>query len=80
MYETILEEINRIFPQKGILTLEEVCKFLECDRETVYNWSRRSDPKRQPPRLKIGKALRFPAKELAKWLVEEQVRGGLEGN
>jgi excisionase family DNA binding protein len=77
MYETLFQEMERLYPQKGLLTVEEICEFLSCDKETVYNWTKRSNRKRQPPRLMIGKTLRFPKKDFAKWLSEEQLRGSM---
>ena len=75
MYEALIEDMDRLFPNKSFLTIEEVCEFLVCDRETIYNWSKRNDPKRQPPRLMIGKTLRFPKKDFVRWLTEVQLRG-----
>ncbi len=77
MFETLLAEVNRCFPDKGMLTVEEICKFLECDRQTVYNWVKRTDCRRQPPRIVVGKGLRFPTREFVRWLTEEQMRAGV---
>jgi excisionase family DNA binding protein len=73
MFEALLEEADRLFPNKSLLTIEEVCQFLDCRPQTVYNWAKRADRKRQPPRLRIGKSLRFPKKEFLKWLGNEQM-------
>lgn len=60
-----------MFPEQAFLTVEEVAKLMRCSPDVVYNWTRRSDPKRRPPRLPVGKEIRFPKKSLAQWLAEE---------
>lgn len=72
MLESLMEEVNRLFPDKGLLSLDEVCKLLECERHTVYNWTKRSKPKKRPPRIIVGKSIRFPKKDFVIWLVNEQ--------
>lgn len=79
MTEEIVQELSHIFPEKSLLTLEDVCTSLECDEQTIYNWAKRSDPKRQPPRIMVGKKLRFPKRDFVRWLVEEQAMGAFCG-
>jgi predicted DNA-binding transcriptional regulator AlpA len=75
VFEALLEEVNRLYPAKGLLTLDEVCNFLECERQVVYNWSKRSEPKKRPPRILVGREVRFPKKDFVKWLALEQGGG-----
>lgn len=75
MFETLSQELDRQFAQEAFLTLDEVAKFLKCSEQVIYNWTRRSDPKRRPPRLIVGKEIRFPKREFAKWLAEVQFGG-----
>jgi excisionase family DNA binding protein len=72
MFETLFEEVNRLYPEKGLLTLQEVCNFLECEPQTIYNWTKRSEPKRRPPKIAVGREVRFPKKEFVRWLAQEQ--------
>lgn len=72
MAETLIEDAERNFPQKSVLTIEDIAKFLDCDPKIVYNWIRRSDPKRRPPKIIVGKQIRFPKRDFFKWLAVEQ--------
>jgi len=36
---------------------------------------KRSDPKKRPPKLIVGKEVRFPKREFMRWLVQEQASG-----
>ena len=72
MFESLLEEVNRMYPNKGVLSMDDVCKLLECEKRTVYNWTRRVDPTKRPPRLVIGKTIRFPKVPFIQWLLKEQ--------
>ena len=74
MTDTLLQEIEELFKGKPFLTIEDVTQLLTCDEEVVYNWTKRSDPKRRPPRIIVGKDLRFPKREFIKWLAEDQGR------
>jgi predicted DNA-binding transcriptional regulator AlpA len=71
MSDLLLQEVNERFPEKAFLTLSEVAQFLDCSENVIYNWTKRSDPKRRPPRIIVGKTLRFPKRDLVRWLVEE---------
>ncbi len=72
MVQSLLEAADETFPQKSILTAEDIAKFLDCDPQIIYNWARRSDPTRRPPRLIVGKSIRFPKREFFKWLAVDQ--------
>lgn len=72
MIESLRQEIDQRFSGKGFLTTEDICTFLSCDEAVVYNWNKRVDPRRRPPRIQVGKELRFPKYEFVKWLAEEQ--------
>lgn len=72
MMDTLLEDAERMFPQKSVLTVDEIAKFLECDPVTIYNWVRRSDRARRPPKIMVGKEIRFPKRDFFKWLAHEQ--------
>ena len=72
MYEALMEGAELAFPKKAVLTVEEVAQILDCNPKIIYNWTRRSDPKRRPPKLMIGKEIRFPKREFFRWLAEDQ--------
>lgn len=74
MSEDMVEEIGKVFPEKALLTIEDICKSLECDMQTVYNWNKRQSPKRRPPRILVGKAIRFPKRLFVLWFLQEQGR------
>jgi predicted DNA-binding transcriptional regulator AlpA len=68
-FVTTFEEI---FPKKAFLTLADVTEVLQCEEQVIYNWSKRADPRKRPPRIIVGREIRFPKKEFAKWLAHEQ--------
>ena len=70
----LIQEIGTIFPEKALLTAEDISKALECEVQTIHNWSKRSNPKRRPPRIIVGKEVRFPKKHFLLWFAEEQLR------
>lgn len=57
---------------KQFLTVEDVCTLLECSPKVIYNWTKRSDAKKRPPRIIVGKSIRFPKSEFLRWLMNEQ--------
>ena len=69
---SLLQDLNGIFAEKSLLTVEDLMKFLDCDSRTIYNWSMRKSP---PPRFQIGRSCKFPKKELAAWMAKELFRG-----
>ena len=74
MYQSLLESADLRFPNKAVLTAEEIAQILECEAQIIYNWVRRSDRSRRPPRLIVGKDVRFPKRDFFKWLAEDQER------
>jgi NADPH-dependent ferric siderophore reductase len=68
----LLEEAEEQFPKKSVLTMEDIASYLECDPKIIYNWTRRSDPSRRPPKIIVGKQLRFPKRDFFRWLAAEQ--------
>lgn len=76
MFEPLMEAAEAAFPRKAFLTIDDVCEFLACSRPIVYNWIKRSDPSKRPPRLLIGNEPRFPKRPFIEWLAKEQVAKG----
>jgi NADPH-dependent ferric siderophore reductase len=72
MMEVFLEELDRQFPNRTFVTVQEIADFLTCETVVIYNWNKRNDPKRRPPAISVGRELRFPKRLFAKWLAEEQ--------
>lgn len=77
MTECLLEEIDTLFKDQAFLTMEDVSKLLSCDEQVIYNWTKRMDPKRRPPRIIVGKSIRFPKREFIRWLAKEQGKSAL---
>ena len=71
MFESLFQEFNDAYPQKPFLTIEEIAKLLNCNESVIYNWSKRPDPKKRPPRLVVGKSVRFPKRDFTRWLAGE---------
>jgi hypothetical protein len=67
-----MKDLERYCLDKAVLTVQDVAKLLECDPKVIQNWAKRSDPKRRPPRLIIGKEVRFPTKAFCAWLSKTQ--------
>lgn len=76
MFESLLQEVNEQYQNKAFLTMEEVAQFLNCGEQVIYNWSKRPDPKRRPPRLMVGKSIRFPKRDFVRWLADELIQEG----
>jgi hypothetical protein len=76
MAASLIQDLEAAFPGRPLLTLEEICQFLGCETEVVYNWNKRSNPKRRPPCLTVGRQLRFQKRLLAHWLAREQEMKG----
>jgi hypothetical protein len=72
MIESILAELSEDIRHKPFLTREEICKILDCTDRVICNWIKRTNPKRRPPRIIVGKKTLFPKKEFFAWLVSEQ--------
>ncbi len=76
MYETLVAEFEDLFPKRAFLTKAEICEVLSCLPRVVESWCERTDPARRPPRLVIGREVRFPKRDFVKWLVREQSAAG----
>jgi excisionase family DNA binding protein len=72
MFDSLIKDVDVIFKDKAYLTVEDVALLLGCDPSVIYNWTKRSNPKRRPPRITVGKSVRFPKREFTKWLSHEQ--------
>lgn len=68
----ILEDINQMFPKKAYLTVEDIMTLLECSSNVIYNWTKRSDRNKRPPRIFVGTEIRFPKRKFLVWLENEQ--------
>ena len=68
-----IHESAEHFKSKVFLTIQDVAQLLDCPEQVVYHWTRRADPKRRPPRLIVGKSIRFPKSTFLLWLADEQI-------
>ena len=75
MFESLMQEVEQLFPSNAFLTIEQVTKLLNCSEKVVYNWNKRPDPTRRPPKLAVGKSIRFPKTEFVRWLANELSQG-----
>jgi predicted DNA-binding transcriptional regulator AlpA len=66
--ETMFQHLESLFPVKPLLKVEDIALFLECDERTIYNWNQRQVA---PPRINVGKEVRYPKREFASWLASE---------
>lgn len=76
LFESLIQEVESRFPKKIFLTLEEVVQILDCSKDTVERWAKRSDPAKRPPRVLVGREVRFPKREFVKWLTSQQSASG----
>ncbi|MGB9935201.1 helix-turn-helix domain-containing protein [Thermodesulfovibrio yellowstonii] len=60
----ILPEIKKAITDDEILTFEQTCEFLKCNRSWLYERVRL----KEIPHIKTGRYLKFSKKELLKWL------------
>jgi predicted DNA-binding transcriptional regulator AlpA len=72
MDQSIMSEIEEVFRGKIFLTIADICGVLGCSENVVYNWMKRADPLRRPPRIKVGQEMKFPRGAFFQWLVKEQ--------
>ncbi len=77
LMEELMQEFDQMFPKKGLLEVGDICKVLECDVTTVYNWSKRTNPKKRPPHLLVGNDSKYPRMAFIRWLVTDRLRGGI---
>ena len=74
LLEALLRIAQQKFPEKELLTKDELALVLECDPKIIYNWARRPLTEKRPPGLKLGGETRFPKAEFIRWVVETQSR------
>ena len=72
MEAQMLKEIDTLFKDRIFLSVLDITQLLGCSENVVYNWMKRSDPARRPPRIKVGKDIKFPRGAFVQWLVKEQ--------
>jgi hypothetical protein len=68
-----IENVDDLLEKDALVTLDEMAQILHCSRRVVYDWTRRSDPKRRPPFLQPGKMILFPKKRFMRWVLNEQM-------
>jgi hypothetical protein len=69
----VQKALEAFWADKPLLRIEDVSDLLECDARVIMNWTKRIDPKRRPPRLLVGKEIRFPTRAFCIWLSHEQL-------
>ncbi len=75
MFKSFIDEAEQIYKGKMFLTLNDVTALLGCEDKVIYNWTRRVDPKKRPPKIFVGKELRFPKRDFLQWLIENNSIG-----
>lgn len=74
--EELQKEIDQLFINKAFLTPADVMELLSCNESVIQSWSKRNDSEKRPPRIIVGKSVRFPKKDFIRWLVSEQMAKG----
>jgi len=74
IYELLLMRANELYPGKVWLTEENLAVILEVRPSTIKSYYKRPEDK-QPPRLVIGKEMKFPKERVLEWFVKVQGRG-----
>ena len=72
MKNQIYQEMTEVLKGRLFLTIDDVAELMGCSRKVVYNWTRRKDPLKRPPRIAVGKTIRFPKATFVEWLLKEQ--------
>jgi len=72
MDESVVSSLEELFQGKSLLTIKDICLGLGCAETVVYNWMKRADATRRPPKLRVGQELRFPRTPFVRWLAKEQ--------
>ena len=75
MFNSFIEEAEEIYKGKMFLSMDDVTGLLRCDQSVIYNWTRRQNVKKRPPRINVGKEIRFPKLDFFEWLVQENSSG-----
>jgi len=76
MDESMIQDIEEIFKGRAFLTIEDITQLLSCSPSVVYNWIKRAEPQRRPPRIIVGNESRFPKRKFIRWLLQEQATKG----
>ena len=77
LVDSMVKDMNREFSEKAILSVDDLAKFFACPKGVIYNWNRRVDVNRRPPKVTFGKEVRYQKRALALWMVMEQLNGEL---
>lgn len=64
-----------IMGQSGILTLNELCKYLKIPKPTLYRLVENGTL----PSFKVGKQLRFRKKAIDRWIVSKEKKAKKKG-
>jgi predicted DNA-binding transcriptional regulator AlpA len=72
MYEAIITSLTEVFRDKPLLTVEDICAGLGCSATVVYNWLKRPNPAKRPPKIKLGQEVKFPRGAFVEWLAKDQ--------
>ena len=80
MYEDMLSDFDKLYPDKAFLTVDEIAKLLDVSRNVVYNMTKRPDERKRPPRVYIGQNIRFPKTRFLKWLISVELKEFIRTN
>lgn len=70
-FEEILESLERMFPGKILLPIEDTARALGCSTQTIYNGTGRKARKRFPVKpVRTGKSLKFRIHDVARYIAE----------
>jgi len=72
MDDSFIESLEELFRDKLLLTVQDICQGLGCAETVVYNWMKRADADRRPPKLRVGQEMKFPRGPFVRWLAKEQ--------
>ena len=67
-------EINSLQHDERYFTLNDISKYLQLPKTTLYKYTSKNTTKPRLKGIRIGRVLRFRASDVGKWLKE------LEGN
>jgi excisionase family DNA binding protein len=63
-------EINSLQTDEKYLTLDDISKYLQLPKATLYKYTSRNTTKLRLKGVRIGRTLRFRAKDIDEWLKE----------
>jgi len=70
---SFVDLLKKRFETKIFLTPDDLSGVLECERDVIINWTRKEE-KYRPPRIIVGRDIRFPKAEFLDWLMKTQFR------